>query len=301
MPMLQTTMALLMTCTPAPAWASGSYIPPSAVPGGWEVVGEPKTFDEDTLFEHINGAAPGYTRYSFRLLTVQPVRNVEDPKLEVLAEVYEFGSHLDAFGIYSCERSTNNELVRLGAEGYYTNTACRFYKGRYYVKLNSSRAGEAARAAQETLAAGIAKSLRGDARHPTLLAAIPQAGIVPNSERYEGADLLAHEFLGAGFTADYDFGTEKKSRLYLAVKGSRAEARSAYYELLRFMRKRGEVGERLELADGRGRMTTHPFYGPSLVCVYENTVCGVLRVPSAEVAVGLVDELVRAYGGLGGE
>jgi len=293
--MRQTVTALLIACTLAPAWAAESYIPPSAVPEGWEVAGEPKTFDEDTLFEHINGAAPGYTRYSFRLLTVQPVRNLEDPKLEVLVEVYEFGSHLDAFGIYSCERSTKNELIKLGAEGYYTNTACRFYKGRYYVMLNGFRSDEAVRAAQEALAAGIARSLKGETRHPALLGAIPQASIVPNSERYEGADLLAHEFLGAGFTADYDFGAEKKSKLYLAVKGSRAEARSAYYELLRFMRKRGEVGEKLDLADGRGRMTTHPFYGPSVMCVYENMVCGVLRVPSAEVGVGLVDELIAGY------
>jgi len=272
--------------------ASPPFVAASSLPEGWEVASEPKTFDGEILYEHINGAAPGYTRYDFRILTVESVRLVEDPKVEILVEVYEFGNHLDAFGIYSNERMPTLEFEKLGAEGYFAGPACRFYRGNYYVKLNGSRTSDEMAAAERRIATALARSLKGSARHPALLAAIPQSNIVVNSERYEGSDLLAHDFLGAGFTADYDIGGEKSSKLWFAVKDSRHEAREAYYKLLRFLRKRGEVGESLDLATGTGRLTTHPFYGPSLVCREDNVVCGVLRVPNAEAGVELIDALM---------
>ncbi|HJN19294.1 MAG TPA: DUF6599 family protein [Armatimonadota bacterium] len=287
------TIALLALVIAASAGlAAPGFVAASSVPDGWEIAAEPKTFDGETLYEHINGAAPGYTRFDFRLLTVEPVRLVEDPKVEILVEVYEFGNHLDAFGIYSNERMPTLDFEKLGAEGYFAGPACRFYRGNYYVKLNGSRANDEVAAAERQIATALAKSLKGSARRPAILAAVPQSNIVVNSERYEGSDLLAHDFLGAGFTADYDIGGEKTSKLWFAAKDSPQEAREAYYQLLRFMRKRGEVGESLSLATGRGRLTEHPFYGPSLVCRKDNVVCGVLRVPGADSGVELVDALM---------
>ena len=209
-----------------------------------------------------------------------------------LPPAFEFGNHLDAYGIYSNERMPTVEVEKLGAEGYCTGPACRFYRGEYYVKLSATRTSDEVVAATRQIAAGLAKSIGGSRKPPALLAAIPRTDIVENSERYEGSDLLAHDFLGAGFTADYDLGAERASKLWFSVKDSDEEAREAYYELLRFMRKRGEVGVSLALAAGKGRMTEHPFYGPSLVCRNGNVLCGLLRAPDGNAGEALMDDLI---------
>ncbi|MGQ9730333.1 MAG: DUF6599 family protein [Candidatus Zipacnadales bacterium] len=272
--------------------AGPRYLPAKDVPRGWKVVGEPQTFNADNLYEHINGAAPGYLRYDFRCLTVETLQLAEDPATEVLVEIYEFGNHLDAFGIYSNERAPKLEFLKLGAEGYFVGPNVRFYKGPYYVKLNATRDNETVLAAQQTIARSLAMLLSGETKHPPLVRAIPSGGLIANSERYEGSDLLAHDFLGAGFTADYDLKGEKPSKLFFTVKPDGVEARSAYYQLLSFLRKRGEIGERIRLTSGRGHMARHPFYGPSLICYSGQVVCGVLRTPSPEAGIKLLDELL---------
>ncbi|MBM3501606.1 MAG: hypothetical protein FJX74_23375 [Armatimonadetes bacterium] len=260
------------------------------VPDGW-VLGETLRFGADNLFEQINGAAPGYLRYSFQGLAVQAVRRSDDPKSELLVEVFGFANHLDAFGIYSTERAPGLEYLKLGAEGYYLPGACRFYRGTYYVKIATTRNDDATRAALGVLAPALARALGGETRAPKLLGVFPKTGLVAASERYEGSDLLAHDFLGAGFTADYDLGGEKPSKLFLALKPDAAEAREAYYRLLSFLRKRSQMGEGLRVAGGRARMTDQPFYGPSLVCWTGRVVCGVLATPNQEAAVALIEQL----------
>ncbi|MBM3475309.1 MAG: hypothetical protein FJX75_18765 [Armatimonadetes bacterium] len=293
-----TAWACLLLAWGAAAAAQG-YVTARMVPEGWKLAGEPQAFQADNLHEQIDGAAAGYLRYSFRLLTVQSVQLADDPKTEILVEVYEFGNHLDAFGIYSNERTPKLEYLKLGAEGYYAGATCRFYKGSYYVKVAASRDTQQVQAALQALATGLARRLKGETKPPGLLKAIPSEGLIANSERYEGSDLLAHEFLGRGFTADYDLGGEKPAKLFFAIKADRWEARGAHYKLLSFLRQRGEVGEKAVLAKGSGRMTRHPFYGPSLICRSGPVVCGVLRTPGTEAATKLVEGLIANLESLG--
>jgi len=283
----------LLPCTVAmAAGASPAFLPAASLPPGWEPAGEALTYNADTLYEHIDGAAPGYLRYDFHRLTVQPVQKVGDPKTQIAVEVYEFGKHLDAFGIYSNERGPDLTFIKLGAEGYCVGPACRLYKGSYYVKLNATRVDDAIEEAEVALARTVATRLRGETTPPSLLKAIPRTGLVPGTERYEGSDLLAHDFLGAGFTADYKLGGEKPSKLFFAIKDSHAAARDAYYQLLSFMRKRGEVGESVPLRGATVRAVRHPFYGPSVVAYSNTVVCGVLRTPSTDSATRLLADLL---------
>jgi len=274
------------------AGASAAFVRGASLPAGWELGGDAATFNSDTLYEHIDGAAPGYLRYDFRKLTVQTVQKAGDPKTQIAVEVYEFGKHLDAFGIYSNERGPDLTFIKLGAEGYCIGPACRFYKGSYYVKLNATRVDDSIKQAEAAIARAVAAGLRGETTPPSLLKAIPRTGLVAGTERHEGSDLLAHDFLGAGFTADYKLGGEKPSKLFFAIKDSRAAARDAYYQLLSFMRKRGEVGEGVPISGATARSVRHPFYGPSVAAYSATVVCGVLRAPSADSATRLLADLL---------
>jgi hypothetical protein len=281
------------------AGTAPALVKPWRVPEGWHLAGETQVYQPDRLWEQINGAAPGYLRYSFQELTVQTLQLAADPKAEILVEVYRFGNHLDAFGIYSTERTPNLTYVRLGAEGYHVGPASRFYKGDHYVKLQGSRDDEAVGSALRAAAQALASALPGAVRPPALLKALPTEGLVPGSERYEGSDLLALDFLGAGFTADYTLGGEKPSKLFLTVRPDGAQARDGYYRLLGFLRRRGEVGGSVDVAGADARVTKHPFYGPSLIARSGPVVCGVLRTPGPEVAAPLIEGLLRRLRALG--
>jgi len=294
---LLTPMALVATMASA-GWvtAAPEMLSPESAPEGWELSGEPSSFGPDNLYEHINGAAPGYLRYDFRELIVHPLQKADDPRTQILVEVYQFGNHLDAFGIYSNERAPGLDFLRLGSQGYFAGPACRFYKGPYYVKLNGTREDDSVKQAQTDIVSVLTRALPGEAKQPAILGVLPEQGLVAGSERYEGSDLLAHDFMGAGFIADYSLGGEKPSKLFFTTKDSPTEARKAYRQLLSFLRKRGEVGERSSIGDARARSVTHPFYGPSIVCRQGPVVCGVLRVPPDETGQRLVAELLSRLG-----
>ena len=274
------------------AWAAADpgLLTGAMLPEGWEL-GEPHRFAADNLWEQVNGAAPGYLRYGFRELTAQTVRSTGEPRGEVLIEVSEFADHLSAFGFYSTERAPGLAYIRLGAEGYCVLNDCRFYKGRYYVKLQMTRDDEATREALGGIATRLARALPGETRHPGVLRAFPREGLIMRSERYEGADLLAHDFLGAGFTADYALGGKRPAKLFFALKGSSAEARGAYRQLLSFLRRRSKMGEGVRIAGGHGRLVDPPFYGPSLVARRGAVVCGILGAEGPD-STRLVEALI---------
>ena len=102
--------------------------------------GEPMVFTPDTLYEYINGAAEIYLQYNFQELVAQEYEN--DAGAFMTIEIYRHDSTLNAFGIYSQERPFEGEFLNIGAQGFYENGMLNFFKGPYYVKLNSYGLGE---------------------------------------------------------------------------------------------------------------------------------------------------------------
>ncbi|MEJ2628983.1 MAG: hypothetical protein P8078_10545, partial [bacterium] len=68
---------------------------------GWQQVGEVKMYHSDNLWEYINGAADHFISYGFEELTYGDISKDE---LTVTVNVYDMGSVLNAFGIYTSEK-----------------------------------------------------------------------------------------------------------------------------------------------------------------------------------------------------
>jgi len=69
---------------------------------GWELSENIDTYSPETLYDAINGAADSYLRYDFRELKVGEYSL--DDGTYLVVEIYQHGSPINAFGIYSQER-----------------------------------------------------------------------------------------------------------------------------------------------------------------------------------------------------
>jgi hypothetical protein len=206
--------------TTAPAGAMAAPFPELE---GWRRDGAAESFDADTLYEHIDGAAENFLAYGFVKLAVQNYAN--EQKQALSAEVYFHGTPENAFGIYGSEKPLQGNYVRIGAEGYEEEGVLNFISGAFYVKLNGFDLGAEGPGVLRALAGGIARALQAGDALPPLLLAFPVAGRVAHSERYIAGNFLGHGFLPAAYTADYESGG-RKFRLFVMKAGSEEQARA---------------------------------------------------------------------------
>lgn len=205
---------------------------------GFVAAGEPRRYDPDSLYEHINGDAFSYLSYGFEELAVQEFRRPEGGGLLTL-EVYRHGDANNGFGIYSYERPPRGSFFPLGGEGYFDAGAVNFFKGPYYVKLEGTGLGEAEETLLRAAAETIADALPGEADYPPAAKAFPREGLRKSSLRYVGESLLGHGFLRSGFVADYE--TDSGAlRAFIVEASDAAEAKSMLEQYLALLDKKGE-------------------------------------------------------------
>ncbi|MFQ6097943.1 MAG: DUF6599 family protein [Armatimonadota bacterium] len=255
-----------------------SCLPGDDVAPGWNRVAGPEFYGPATLYEYIDGAAGLYQSYDFRRLAAASYQVGDDAKRSIVVELYEMGSPLQAFGIYSVERSPQMKPERIGTEGYVFQGSCNFYKGRVYAKLAARQRDGATVRVLRQFAARIAEALDGPDTPPEILKVFPSDNRVEMSERFIGAALLGHAFFPSGFLVDYRLG-EKPSRLFLARFPDEGQAEAAYDRFVEFLRERGRAIEQREGPGDQAIIGEQPFYGLTLACRSGKDVCGIVRIP----------------------
>ena len=158
-------------------------------------------YSPQTLFEYINGAAEYYIIYNFKELSMQNYEASGDRTITV--EIYNHGSPVDAFGIYSQERPYECEFINIGAQANYTEGYLNFYKGNYYTKISSYKLGEKGRELLSKAAKSISDGLGGNENVPELLKVFPEKNKIKNSEAYISKDFLGYSFFRNVFTCNY--------------------------------------------------------------------------------------------------
>ena len=118
------TAALLIAVSPG--WAANKppedFLPPSCAPG-WAMEGRVATYTPENLYQYINGEAEIYLPYGFKkaacvryIKASTPSGRPQEKGMGV--NIFEMGSPLDAFGIYSNFRSSTLPPLKVGAEGF---------------------------------------------------------------------------------------------------------------------------------------------------------------------------------------
>ena len=98
---------------------------------GWAPVGEVQVFDDETIYDLVNGQADAFFAYGFEEVAVQ---TYEGEFGNLRLEVWQLASSLDAYGLYTSYRS--GDAVSVGQEGDGDpGRRLDFWQDRYFVRL----------------------------------------------------------------------------------------------------------------------------------------------------------------------
>jgi hypothetical protein len=215
---------------------------------GYKIKTDYPVFSPDNLWDFINGAADTYLAYGFVNLHVAEYKK---GKNVIKAEIYRHSDNINAFGIYSSERSPSFRFQNLGAQGYVADGAINFFKGNYYVKIKTYSKQEKVFQAAESLAARISGLLAGEAAMPAILSQFPAEGRKLNEETYINESVLGHSFLNKAFKAAYQTGNDIFSIFIFECNSSDEAVRTAQAYISSTGMDPGDTADnRIMLADG---------------------------------------------------
>jgi len=298
------TIALALGCRPAgrptpsasPTVGSAvpgvtALVPPAAFVEGWTIAEGPLTFRPDTLYEYLDGGAPRYLDYGFREAVHVRYALGGDPQAAVTLDIFDMGSTLGAFGIYSSVRPRGVEPRPWGAEGHRSETVAAAWKGTVYVHVQADDEQPALVRMTERLAAGIAERAPGETAAPAILRPLPAAGRVPRSERYVARDLRGHAFLPGGVLATYALDGHE-AELYFSELKDAAEAAAAVVRLRAHHEQRGAVVREVRTVGALGFRHEDPTWGSGIVVAVGRFVAGIQGDLPDEAQRRLLDGLV---------
>lgn len=167
----------------------------------WTRETEIKTFDTETLWEYINGAAEYYLRFGFQKLEV--VEYALDENNYIKAELYWHASPLNTFGIYAFERPGDGDFLNIGNEGYKAVSALNFYSGNCYVKIHSNQTDNFTLKTIEDIAKAISEKLASQTEEVEELKNLPKENRLAHSEKYIPENYLGYSFFKKVITASF--------------------------------------------------------------------------------------------------
>ena len=225
-------MALLFFASPASAAERAlEAILPVECASGWVMDGKVATYTPENLYKYIDGEAELYMPYGFRKAATAMYVKPGNKDIGIVVNVFELGSLLDAFGIYSNYRSPTLEQIKAGAEGFLDESQLMFYQDRYFVQTEASGAITQEGSLFRSCVDAISRNLPDGREKPRELDFLKIPEAVPLTEKYYASGLLGHDFFGKGFTGEVMVGkTRAKSILILAESQTATAKIFAEYE-----------------------------------------------------------------------
>ena len=176
-----------------------SLIPKEELSGEWALMEGPQTYTKKTLFKHINGQAELFFKYGFQKSVFGIYQNRKDRENQIELDIYDMGSVLHAFGIFSRFRNEERS-IGVGLDSYMDDHSVFFYKGKYFVMLYAT---ESDPVILKEWAKKISSRIVDPSPPPKGISYFPKNGLKPGSIQYFTEGLLGHQFLKRGFQGKY--------------------------------------------------------------------------------------------------
>jgi hypothetical protein len=259
---------------------------------GWRLAEAPRTYLPGTLFEYIDGAAENYLSYSFQELVVADYKSETTPAT-LTVEIYDMENDLNAFGIYSSERSPGSPLVAAGTQGYLEEGTLNFIIGPAYVKLLCFDGGTATDTVLKEFARGIEKRVEIKGSLPPVLRLFPRDGLVAESERFIRQNVLGYGFLHDGYLASYR-SDGRDFEAFIIVGRDAGEAAKMQEQYLAGEAKNQAPVEKTS----QGYHVKDRYARNVFLALRGRCLLGVMRLPDGSEAAGsrFLDALMKAVG-----
>jgi len=164
---------------------------------------DPQYYYPDNLYDYINGAAPIFNSYGMEEMVTFIVMNKNDSS-EIVVDIYGMQDSLNAFGIYSIERSPEYKTVSFGSDGFHSDVSLFFWQDTYYVKLMAYEDLPGTAESLTQLAGIISGKIPKRGSRPYIFSIFPEKEQIKASERYINQDVLGQEYFTNGYSIEYD-------------------------------------------------------------------------------------------------
>jgi hypothetical protein len=169
----------------------------------WKLAEKPALYTHDNLYDYIDGSCELYFSYGFKGLVSASYEYANDPEQRVTVDIYDMGSPLGAFGVYSSQSHPDYSFQALGCEAIVSSQQIRFWQDRFEVEINNGGVTENSEKLLTQMAQSVAEKL--PACQPlTELNWLPQQNQVLHSLKYVADGFLGQDFLPGGFEAIYN-------------------------------------------------------------------------------------------------
>jgi len=178
----------------APALPSPEQaLPAAGAVEDWAQAEAPRTYDRDTLYDFMNGAADLYFTYGFESLAVGDYQGPDGGSLRV--EIYRTATDADAYGLFAY--NAYGEPLDLGVQGrWMSKSGLSFWQGRTYVQINARDAVDDA--ALQAFGQAVSALLPTGGTPPEIVAALPEAALEPSSIRFFREQMALDNYLWLG-------------------------------------------------------------------------------------------------------
>jgi hypothetical protein len=174
---------------PAPA----QVLPVADALEGWTRDEAPRTYDRDTLYDFMNGAADLYFTYGFESLAVGDYQGPDGTWLRV--EVYRTVTDADAYGLFAY--NAYGEPIDLGVQGRWASESrLSFWQSRTYVQITARDAVDDA--ALQAFGHAVSAALPASGTSPAIVQALPLQNLLPDSVRFFREQMALENYLWLG-------------------------------------------------------------------------------------------------------
>lgn len=160
---------------------------------GWSAKNNSIYFTRETIFDYMNGAGEVYLSYNFKKLLVREY--IKEAAPGIVVEIYYMSSSEDAFGIFT--HDTDGEMIELAQGAIYAMGLLRFWKDRFFVRIQAEKETELVKSVILQLGELINNAIPGEGKKPTLLSCLPDKGLLSQETRYfhKELSLRTHYYL----------------------------------------------------------------------------------------------------------
>jgi hypothetical protein len=107
-------------------------------PKGFTALSAAEVYNEDTLYEKIDGRAPLYTETGFEKLFTRRYKNDSNEAISFEVYVYDMANPENALTVYSQQKREDAENLADADFGYRTSNALFYSLGRFYLEIIGS-------------------------------------------------------------------------------------------------------------------------------------------------------------------
>jgi len=275
---------------------SGPIMPEPDLTINWQLDGQILKYSKDNLFEYIDGEAELFFPYGFQKLLVGNYVYRLDPKQTITVDIYEMGSGLDAFGVYSKFRTPYLNFANFGCEGFIDENILRFYKDKYFVNITA--VADAMLVPKNISMAGriIDELIPGEKTHPNELKLVQTDSLISKTETYDVEGFLGYKFFHNTISAKFKY-PDEEIRGFVIIRESNDNAGVTLKDYKDFLVKETKITEPFQVFDDIIIVlddiinVKDPNYGDLLICKKGKFIVGTLGFQNKKNGEDLVKKL----------